>query len=268
MAAGATIGERITHRSQLACENLALFREIAECASRRCPDAFFLIISNPVELAVSVFCEFCDRQCVMGMGAQQDSLRFARAIAACFNLPRAAVRASVLGEHGSRMVPLWSSVTLNDNTPMMVSKLEALKQTYENDAYCASLRTLAEGLTQAIAQNRFEEAHQRLSDASPYLRILVEPFLTAKLLRSTPNATANATLDCIAAIRRGDGSAVHGQVKLDGDFYGIEGTLGAPVVLHRAQWRIAPHLPLTETELQRLRVVAAEVRNEYTDLLT
>jgi malate dehydrogenase len=53
-----------------------------------------------------------DRRRVIGMGAQQDSLRFARAIATDLDISRRQVRASVFGEHGLHMVPLWQSVEL------------------------------------------------------------------------------------------------------------------------------------------------------------
>ena len=112
MAAGVTISTPNSSRQDLADGNLPLFEELARRLARTLPQAFFLIISNPVELAVAAFCKHLDRTRVIGMGAQQDSLRFARAIATELGIRRSAVRASVLGEHGPWMLPVWSSVYL------------------------------------------------------------------------------------------------------------------------------------------------------------
>ena len=75
----------------------------------------FIVVSNPVELAVQVLSQKTDRHRVIGMGAQQDSLRFARAVANDVGISRYYVRASVLGEHGLSMLPLWESVELSGN---------------------------------------------------------------------------------------------------------------------------------------------------------
>ncbi len=65
MTAGATIGRQITQRPQLASANFQLFQDVAKALRNHCPDAFFLIISNPVELAVKVFCEYLNRRRVV-----------------------------------------------------------------------------------------------------------------------------------------------------------------------------------------------------------
>jgi len=75
--------------------------------------ALFIVVSNPVELAVKILSSAIDRERVIGMGAQQDSLRFARAIAVDLEISPHDVRASVLGEHGLGMIPLWRSVELH-----------------------------------------------------------------------------------------------------------------------------------------------------------
>ena len=56
------------------------------------------MITNPVELSVEIFSRHLDRHKVLGMGAQQDSLRFARAIADVAGVHHDRVHAWVLGE--------------------------------------------------------------------------------------------------------------------------------------------------------------------------
>ena len=94
------------------------------------------------------------------------------------------------------------------------------------------------------------------------LKILFEPLLTVKLLQSTPNATANATLDCIVALRHGDDRRMHGQVLLEGEFYDINGVIGVPLSLRRSEWRVGTYLPLTP-EISRLREVNARITGLY-----
>ena len=89
VAAGATISAEHKSRRDLALVNLPIFERIAEACAMRLPRALIIVVSNPVELAVEVLATSVDRHRVLGMGAQQDSLRFARAIANDLGLSRA-----------------------------------------------------------------------------------------------------------------------------------------------------------------------------------
>ena len=80
---------------------------------------------------MQILCEKLDRKRVVGMGAQQDSLRFARAIAKDLGVSRHQVRATVLGEHGLGMVPIWSSVELTTPNKEADGELEMLRKKSE-----------------------------------------------------------------------------------------------------------------------------------------
>ena len=267
MAAGATVSEGVTERSQLATENISLFRGVAKLISEQSPKAFVLLISNPVELAVQVFCQYLDRKRVVGMGAQQDSLRFARAIATHLQLPRGAIRASVLGEHGEGMVPLWSSVYAVDEDEKTTQRLKSMNAKFANRKSSRALVSLRAEITRHVEEGETERAYLLLQTAPPDLKILVEPSLTVRLMGSTPNATANATLDCIAAIRHADGRKVHGQVLLNGEFCHVTGVVGAPLALRRSEWRIGTYLPLAAGEATQLREVSSRINILYSHLL-
>ena len=131
VAAGATISAEHKTRRDLALVNLPIFQRIAEVCATRLPKALFIVVSNPVELAVEVLAGTVDRHRVLGMGAQQDSLRFARAIANDLGLSRHDVRASVFGEHGDAMAPLWQSVELSACGAGYEHQLSALKSKAE-----------------------------------------------------------------------------------------------------------------------------------------
>jgi len=74
-------------------------------------DAIFLVVSNPVDvltyLAISQL-GLPARQ-VIGLGTQLDSARFRSLIAEALKLPATQVTATILGEHGDSMVPIWSA---------------------------------------------------------------------------------------------------------------------------------------------------------------
>jgi malate dehydrogenase len=55
-------------------------------------------------------------------------------------------------------------------------------------------------------------------------------------MHSTPNATANATLQVIAAALIDDKRQVHGQVKMAGEALEIDGVCGFSIMIDRDGW--------------------------------
>ncbi len=252
VAAGITYAD-FNSRHELADGNLPIFEELARRLSALLPQTFFLIVSNPVELAVAVFCQHLDRHRVMGMGAHQDSLRFSRAVAAKLGVHRSSVRASVFGEHGEWMLPMWSSVYLTNADEEQTARLHNLQAAYEADDTWQTARQMRREVLQLLQNGSAATAYRVLEESAPEVKILVEPLVTTKLLRSTPNATANAILDCLGAFIAADERKLHGQVLLQGEFYGITGVCGIPLCLRRSGWHMAAADPLTDTEAGRLR---------------
>jgi malate dehydrogenase len=238
VAAGATASAETATRRDLAETNLPIFRRITEQCVARLPRAIFIVISNPVELAVRILSERTDRHRIIGMGAEQDSLRFARAIANDLGLSRHDVRASVYGEHGHSMVPLWESVEVLTGVPSHRDRLAALHAKALETPLTVRVSKLTEEVNQLLGRGLFAEAYRATRRALPDARILVEPLITVRSMHSTPNATANATLELIAAVIAVDRRRLHGQVKLAGEALGIDGVCGMPVMLDRHGWRL------------------------------
>ena len=71
VAAGETKSSENATRRDLAVVNLPIFRQIVQECAARLPRALFIVVSNPVELAVQVLTEVVDRQRVIGMGSRQ-----------------------------------------------------------------------------------------------------------------------------------------------------------------------------------------------------
>ena len=74
-------------------------------------DAIVLVVSNPVDVLAylaTIQLGLPSNQ-VISLGTQLDSARFRGLIAQSLNLPPTQVTATILGEHGDSMVPIWSS---------------------------------------------------------------------------------------------------------------------------------------------------------------
>jgi malate dehydrogenase len=268
MTAGVTISADLPTRRHLAAANIGLFQHLAQVCVARLPDAIFIVVSNPVELAVELFSQKTSPHHVIGMGAQQDSLRFARAIADSLGLSRHEVQATVLGEHGAAMLPVWSSVTLLTDTPAIHAQLATLRATCDlgerdNPADLDDLDTCVanarEQVTSLLEQAYVQQAYDLMLQGRPDVRIFIEPFITAKVLHSTPNATSNATLQCVAAALTNDPQPLHGQVLSDGHFGDIHGVCGIPVTLSRSGWKASSHCTLTTAERARLQRCAQSI---------
>ena len=263
MAAGQTISEQHPQRQDLADVNIALFRLVALSIAKTNPDCIAIIVSNPVELAVQVFSQQLERRQVIGMGAQQDSLRFARAVATHLGIPRASVRASVVGEHGPGMIPLWSSVHLVDSDPEHSIRLDRLRSEFDGADIGELISHVQELIDKSQPVDHIRIAYADLAYTSPEVRVRLEPLLTSRVLHSTPNATANATMDCLQALIEADDRIIHGQVVLQGEFEGVQGVFGAPLALRRSGWRVISLDPLNKAERIRVTKVNEEIERTY-----
>ena len=262
MTAGAGLSPQCINRRDVAFVNREIFERIAEECARTVPEALFILVSNPVELAVRIFAERVERARVIGMGAQQDSLRFARAIAKDLGISRHDVRASVLGEHGQAMVPLWTSVELLVPNHDARASLEQLKQRSAANPLSERATTLRAEVMEHLQAERIPEAYDATLRALPDARIMVEPAITRHCMHSTPNATAAATLRCLAAALADDRRLVHGQVMVRGEVLDLAGVCGVPLTLSRAGWRSEPIGSLNSAEIEAL-VQAANSISEF-----
>jgi malate dehydrogenase len=267
VALGVGFAPQYANRRAMGEQNRLVFEHVAEQCSQKVPDSIFIVVSNPVELAVEILSKKLDRMRVIGMGAEQDSLRFARAIAKDLGISRRHVRASVLGEHGEAMVPAWSTVEL---LVANASLLDALSEVKERSARIplrervVALQTEVRELLQAgLVPEAYEAARRALPDA----RIFVEPFITAHCMHSTPNATTNATLHFLSAVIASDGRRMHGQVLLNGEVAGIHGVCGVPITLSRRGWRQEDINDLSAAERERLVASADSIRKFTSEIL-
>jgi malate dehydrogenase len=102
-------------RDDLVGINLPIIENVAKGAKEHCPDAFTIIISNPLDVMVWAFREVTgfDARKVVGMAGVLDSARLQHFLAAEAGVSHKDVRAMVLGGHGDDMVPVRGYCTVN-----------------------------------------------------------------------------------------------------------------------------------------------------------
>jgi len=259
VTSGVGPSDKLKDRRDLGAINRAIFEEIAEICAQRVPDALFVVVSNPVELGVKILADRLDRKKVFGMGAQQDSLRFARAVAKTLRMSRKDVRASVLGEHGQAMVPLWSTVELLSERREHHAALDDLKKRASETPLRERVAALHAEVLALLESNDVPEAYEACRRALPDARIFVQPFITYHCMHSTPNATANATLMCLAAIIAADARQMHGQVLLEGEVYGLRGVCGVPITLNSDGWHVLGMNSIDDVEQKMLHQAAESI---------
>jgi malate dehydrogenase len=266
LCAGISSQAKLIDRRDWGRANLALYEEIAETCAQRIPDSFFIIVSNPVELAVNIFSEKLGRERVIGMGAEQDSLRFARAIAHDLGVRRDTVAASVLGEHGQAMVPLWSTVEVIKPNAHLMGEIERIREQSNASPLEQRVAHLRSQVMDLIQVGQINEAYEATRRALPDARIFVQPLITWHTMQSTPNATANATLRFLIASLSDTPHPLHGQVFLSGDIFDIKGVCGVPVDVSRQGWTINRMESLDRVEQERVRKAAASIKTYLASL--
>jgi malate dehydrogenase len=95
-------------RDDLLATNLKIMKQVAEGVRDNAPDAFVIVISNPLDAMVYTFKEISgfQKNRVIGMAGVLDSSRFRAFVAWELGVSVEDVTALVLGGHGDTMVPL------------------------------------------------------------------------------------------------------------------------------------------------------------------
>ena len=95
-------------RDDLLQKNAKIVRSISAHLKTHCPQAFFIVISNPLDAMVSLARRLLDapRERILGMAGVLDSLRFKAFVAEKTGCYPGDVSALVLGGHGDQMLPL------------------------------------------------------------------------------------------------------------------------------------------------------------------
>lgn len=121
-------------RDDLIETNTGIIKTVAENVAKYAPNAFVIVITNPLDAMVWVFREVSQmpEHKIVGMAGVLDAARFRHFIAEEFGVSVEDVNAFVLGGHGDTMVPLTrystvAGIPLFDLTKMGLSSPERLE---------------------------------------------------------------------------------------------------------------------------------------------
>jgi len=264
MAAGATfptdagLAGNLRSRDDLARANTQLFEHFAAAVARnrKGQPPLVIVVSNPVELGVHVFSQHLDRNQVIGMGAFSDSQRFRWEIASQLGLSRRRVHASMAGEHGLGMVPLWSTVRIHgmqgSELAETIARLRGGVSLAEFSGRLAAEHAVVMEEMIADAVNGPVRALTRIAKLPPDLRVALKPFPVHYSQAKTISATATATVELVKALCEGRSVEVCAQYAHRGEL-GIHGPIGNRLILEGAVCRVVPGDDLDEEELRLLQ---------------
>ena len=193
------------------------------------------------------------------MAAYLDSLRFRKEIARELRLSRRAVRGFMAGEHGDHLVPLWSTVHvfgLDDEERRRV--IERLRRGGRTAEFVSRLVEVKRVLVERIARGEIREALRYLDSQPPDIRVAAKPFVAHFSGAKTATATAEAAVEFVATIHKGNDALVSGQILLEGE-YGLRGPVGVPFVLSFRGIEEVVELDLEDEELEALRGAASAI---------
>jgi malate dehydrogenase len=264
MAAGMTLpidaaaaGE-LQSRDGLANANTRLFEHFAAAVARnrKGNPPIVIVVSNPVELGVHIFSRHLPREYVLGMGAFSDSQRFRWEIASQLGIGRQRVHASMAGEHGLGMVPLWSTVRIHglqsEELAMTIARLRAGTLSADFPTRLATEHALLMREMMADPINGPVDALARVARLPPDLRVALKPFPVHYSQAKTISATATASVELVTALCQGRAVEICAQYEHRGEL-GIYGPIGNRLILEGAVRRVVPGDDLSEEEIALLQ---------------
>ena len=238
-------------RTALAATNTAMFTEYAEALAARDHPPIVVVQSNPVELGVKIFSRRLPRRSVLGAAGFSDSLRFGREVARDLGVARRDVRALVLGEHGDRMVPLWSQLQVRGRDAAEYA--EQVRAGRQLSDLPDEIRAGKAQMLDLVKSGDIAAAYAYVESLPADVRFAVKPFFTHFTAgRTTEAATANAAAWLVSMLINGFPLMVSAQVRLEGDFHELHGVTAVPLILSPTGWSRTVAMDLAEDELDLL----------------
>ncbi len=268
VAAGGTMppsaGKAGGTRGGLAAINAPVMRDYAQALAKHGQGTeIVIVVTNPVELGVAYFAEAIGRSRVIGIGAYSDTLRFRREIAAALGVRRQRVSGFMLGEHGDGQVPVWSSVQVHGMAPEeLAATVARLRHGATLDGFTETCAHERRVVMELLTAGHVAAAFTRVDSLAPDVRVVVKPYVTHLSGSKTVMATASGTVDLVGTLLDGREVLIAGQTMLEGDFYGLHGPLGVPVVAGANGISRVVEIPLTDREHAHLETVSRRLQQQ------
>ncbi len=246
--------------------NLDQVLKYARSIRARGVEPLFVVASEPMEATVELLTRYFPRQKVVGIGSLLDSLRFRKEIALTLGIPRSHVHAMVVGEHGPCMVPLWSSVRIlgmsKEDTRETINRLR------KGWHYSSSCLVEAWGDVMDLVSRKSPAEISKVFNELPLcVKLFMRPWLAYQMGVDSFFGPAGAVFRLLAALLRGEPFFGPLQMRLEGEFYGIDTVFGVPLVLTINGILGMMEIPLWEEERVVLEVASEGIRRRLKELL-
>jgi len=213
-------------RDDLLATNAKILTQVSEGIAANAPDAFVIIVSNPLDAMVTLAKRVTGfpKQRVVGMAGVLDSARYRTFLAWELGASVESVSATVLGGHGDDMVPVRSSCTVG-GAPV----------------------------TDFISTGRLEEIEERVRKAGGEVVALLKT-------GSAFYSPATAAIRMATAYLRDKKEVLPVAAYLEGE-YGFDGFyLGVPARIGAGGVEEVVEIKLSDDEKQQLEVSASHVK--------
>ena len=273
MAGGSTIpigkDQDLMTRDSLAEHNAPVFKQYASALAKHGHGSeIVLCISNPNELCVAIFAKHLGRKRVIGMGAFLDSLRFRKEIALDLGIRRQQIHGFIGGEHGLNLVPFWSSVHIYGYHQQELDRaIKKIRKGYQTSHLHEDVRKIGNQLREMVLDGRVRKAYEMIDRYPPDIRVAMKPFITHSSGSKTVMGTARATMELIRTITLGSDTLISGQIVLEGEFYGINSTIGVPFVIGNRGAERVIEISISEEEKSLLIQNAQNVQKKIDPFL-
>jgi malate dehydrogenase len=219
-------------RSDLLKANADIIRPAAEAVKRHAPNAYVVVVTNPLDVMAHLFWKITGfpKQRVLGMAGILDSARMRAFIALELGISGADVHAMVLGGHGDSMVPLPRFTTIGGI-----------------------------GITELLPKDRIDAIAQRTRDGGAEI---------VKLLKtgSAYYAPAMSAVEMVEALLTDQKRLVPCSVLLEGE-YGLSNLfIGVPIILGAKGVEKIIELKLDAAELAALQKSGKDVSDMIAEL--
>jgi len=163
-------------RAELLPFNVPIISEICKNLTKYADEAKVIVVTNPVDVMVYQILQQTQfpRERIIGMGSSLDSSRFRYLLAKELGVKQGQIDGMVIGEHGSTMVPLFSSAK-STGQKISISEKKTSEITFELKNYWKYLVAYKEASVFGAAKNTFDmiksmvEGKDFLASASVYL---------------------------------------------------------------------------------------------------
>jgi len=236
MAAGVSPFEEMSKkpsRESIQSANVKIWTKYASSIVKTGKSPIAIVTAHPIEAVVKVFTKYFPKNKVLGIGAHMDSMRFRREIAEALGIDRGRIQALVIGEHGPEMIPLWSSVRIEGmDEAEQKAKVRELASN-PKDTWWAQTYQEREKTRTLLEEEGPLQAFNHIYDLPIEMRTQVRPWAAHHTGSKTTIGLTMATLDLLEKIILDRKDLASCQAKLQGEFYGLSGIFGVPVILGR-----------------------------------